>query len=184
METKEFEFNGSVVTFETERGNIMVNATQMAKVFDAEVAHFMENQGTQKFIEACLNTRNSEYLAVKSKEDLVISKQKTGTFMHRILAVKFAAWLNPDFEVWVYSTIDELMFGSYKDDDESLKEIAKMQVAITEKEQELEKSPLTKEIETLKKSIKNEQSKITLRKNRRLSSFRSLFSPEEMNGEE
>ena len=31
--------------------------------------------------------------------------------MHRILALKFAAWLNPAFEVWVYSTIEQLLFG-------------------------------------------------------------------------
>lgn len=31
--------------------------------------------------------------------------------MHRVLALKFAAWLSPDFELWVYSTIEHLLFG-------------------------------------------------------------------------
>jgi hypothetical protein len=35
--------------------------------------------------------------------------------MHRVLALKFAAWLDPDFEVWVYSTIDTILFGHYKE---------------------------------------------------------------------
>ncbi len=30
--------------------------------------------------------------------------------MHRVLALKFAAWLNPAFELWVYMTIDHLLF--------------------------------------------------------------------------
>ena len=33
--------------------------------------------------------------------------------MHRILALKFAAWLDPDFELWVYNTIDNILFGNY-----------------------------------------------------------------------
>ena len=40
--------------------------------------------------------------------------------MHRVLAIKFAAWLDPDFEVWIYSTIEELMFGFSRDQDQSI----------------------------------------------------------------
>ena len=29
--------------------------------------------------------------------------------MHRILALKFAAWLSPSFELWVYITIDRIL---------------------------------------------------------------------------
>ena len=35
--------------------------------------------------------------------------------MHRILALKFAAWLDPKFEVWVFSTIDQIILGHYKE---------------------------------------------------------------------
>lgn len=52
-----------------------------------------------------------QYLNIEKEEDLIVSNQKSGTFMHRILALKFAAWLNPRFELWVYATIDKLMFG-------------------------------------------------------------------------
>lgn len=184
MKTKEFEFNGDAVTFETERGNVMVNATEMGKIFGKQVNEFMSNQNTIEFIRVALNNGNSRYLNIEKEEDLVISKQKIGTYMHRVLALKFAAWLNPEFELWVYSTIDELMFGSYKDDDESLKAIAKKQIAITEKEEQLEKSPLIKEIEELRKEIRSEQNKMKLRKDIRLSSFRSIFTEDEMTGEE
>jgi len=43
-------------------------------------------------------------LNIESKEDLIISKQKSGTWMHRVLALNFAAWLEPAFDLWVYAT--------------------------------------------------------------------------------
>jgi len=114
METKICVFEENEITFQLLKDNgMMVNATEMAKVFGKEVARFMENDSTKKFIEACLKTRNSSFLNIKTEEDLYVSKQRSGTFMHRILALKFAAWLNPDFEVWVYSTIEKLLFGKY-----------------------------------------------------------------------
>ncbi len=116
-----FQFNNSEVDFEQTNQNLMVNATQMAKIFGKEVKHFMENEGTKKFIVSCLNTRNSEYLNLEKEGDLFTSKQKSGTWMHRILALKFAAWLDPDFEVWVYSTIDEFLFGRLRRMEESLR---------------------------------------------------------------
>lgn len=30
--------------------------------------------------------------------------------MHRILALKFAAWLSPAFELWIFITIDKLLY--------------------------------------------------------------------------
>jgi len=34
--------------------------------------------------------------------------------MHRVLALKFAAWLDPAFELWVFTTIDTIILGHYK----------------------------------------------------------------------
>lgn len=116
MEILNFVYNDQPIEFKPNGDdNIMVNATQMAKVFGKEVTHFLENASTKNFIDACLNTRNSEYLSVKNREDLVIGKQKSGTFMHRILALKFAAWLDPDFEVLVFYTIDQILNHYYRE---------------------------------------------------------------------
>ena len=107
-------FNGNQISFIMEKEReMMVNATEMAKIFSKEVARFMENESTKKFIGACLKTRNSAFLSIENEDDLFISKQKSGTWMHRVLALKFAAWLDPDFEVWVYSTIESLLFGKH-----------------------------------------------------------------------
>jgi hypothetical protein len=105
----------------------MVNATEMAKPFGKQVKHFNENEGTEIFIRSCLNGRNSDLLGLKTRDDLIVSRQNSGTWMHRVLALKFAAWLNPDFEVWVYLTIDNLLFGRHIKRDESFERTVAMQ---------------------------------------------------------
>lgn len=128
METKICIFKENSITFALDKNNgMMVNATEMAKAFGKNVGHFMENDSTKKFIEACLNNRNSDYLMVKSESDLIDARQKSGTWMHRILALKFAAWLNPDFEIWVYSTIERILFGKHAQREESLERSLKFQ---------------------------------------------------------
>jgi hypothetical protein len=73
MKTRIYTFEENNITFMLDKENkVLVNATEMAKVFDAEVKHFMENKGTEEFIKSCLKTRNSEFLNIKSESDLYI----------------------------------------------------------------------------------------------------------------
>jgi len=95
--------------------NVMVNATEMAKLFDKQVESFTRNQGTQNFIKECLKNENSRFLGIEKEEDLYVSKQNSGTYFHRILALKFAGWLDPGFELWVYRKIEEILFGKAKE---------------------------------------------------------------------
>ena len=132
-----FIYDSKPVDFNITNKNVMVNATQMAKLFGKEVKHFNENDSTEKFINACLNSRNSDFLGVKNREDLIDSKQKSGTWMHRILAIKFAAWLNPDFEVWVYVTIDKLMNGYVNEIKEAIHEKLTLEQEILKKREEI-----------------------------------------------
>jgi hypothetical protein len=121
MKTEICVFNGNKVSFETgKENNMMVNATEMAKIFGKQPHEFISNEGTRRFICAALKNGNSRFLGVEKEEDLFVSKQCSGTWMHRVLALKFAAWLNPDFEVWVYSVIDELLFGKHIKREQSL----------------------------------------------------------------
>lgn len=123
-------FGGSEVEFEPfiADGNVMVNATEMAKIFpNKRMSDFVSNQNTEEFISECLKNGNSRFLGVQKRDDLIISKQKSGTWMHRILALKFAAWLNPAFELWVYKTIEEIMFGFSREQDQSIQRTIVMQ---------------------------------------------------------
>ena len=122
METKICVFEENNITFLLSKDNgMMINATEMAKIFGRDLFQFTKSEGTKAFIESCLKPANAGLLNVKMEEDLLISKQKSGTFMHRVLALKFAAWLSPDFEVWVYSTVEKLLFGKHVEREESFK---------------------------------------------------------------
>ena len=136
METKICVFEENDITFLLSKDNgMMINATEMAKVFDKKVENFTRIESTQDFIKSCLKfssleenkTLKSVFSDIKSEEDLIISRQKSGTFMHRILALKFAAWLNPDFEVWIYTTIEKLLFGKHVEREHSFERTLTLQ---------------------------------------------------------
>ena len=134
-------FNNNEITFDLTRDNgMMINATEMAKVFGRQASKFLENEGTRLFIESCLKKQNSAFLNVNSeltpfggsstplkREEILLNVNGVGTWMHRILALKFAAWLDPDFEVWVYSTIEDLLFGNLVEREKSLQKTVALQ---------------------------------------------------------
>lgn len=143
MEVVHYIYNEKPVDFDpTNSDNVMVNGTQMAKIFGKDVFQFTRIDDTKKFISACLKPQNCGLLGIKTEEDLIISKQKSGTWMHRILALKFAAWLDPDFEVWVFETIDRIILGHYKEQKEATEAKLKAEKELEIKKQELiEKYP-------------------------------------------
>lgn len=111
-------FGGAEVAFEPSiiNGNVMVNATQMAKVFNKEVSGFLKTEQTENFIKAFCQTEDLPFENEFSANGKLIKIVKghhsiNGTWMHRIVALKFAAWLDPLFEVWVFKTIDEILFA-------------------------------------------------------------------------
>jgi len=116
MEVVHFIYNEQTVDFlPTSNDNLMVNATQMAKIFGKRVDVFLKSDHTNEFINALEFTPfggNSEPL---KRDEIIQTKGQSGTWMHRILALKFAAWLDPKFEVWVFSTIDQILLGHYRD---------------------------------------------------------------------
>lgn len=127
-----YDYNQHKIEFDLGTNNLMVNATAMAKVFNQDVYQFLRTDSTKLFIEECLKTANLRYLAIENEADLYLAKQKSGTWMHRILALKFAAWLSPAFELWVYQTIDNLVFGTARKDKEEIRQFALRKIAIDE----------------------------------------------------
>lgn len=170
-----FEFNNQLVEFDPTEKNIMVNATQMAKIFGKLVGHFLENESTKSFMTACLNNRNSDYLHLKTESDLITSKPKSGTWMHRILALKFAAWLNPDFEVWVYMTIDFILFGHYQEMEASMKESAQRRNRIAELTAALRENEAFLELETLELTERQSSYRRGKKNSQQMTMFRDHF---------
>ena len=159
---------------------MMVNATEMAKPFGRKVEAFMRNEGTISFVNEALKSENSRFLKLFSQSDLYYSSQNSGTWMHRVLALKFAAWLNPAFEIWVYSTIERILFGKHAQREESLERSLKFQ---NESKQLKDKADKTGEDFTryleLERQLKYEKS---LRKSltaAAVTEMRSLFEEDE-----
>lgn len=120
MKTLEFIYEETQIHFLVNPldKNVMVNATEMAKLFGKQIDNFTRLEGTQKFIAALLKSENSKFVPSDVREqliekDLIYSTNKA-TFMNRKLAIYFAFWIDVDFQIWIIDTIDEIVFGNYK----------------------------------------------------------------------
>lgn len=107
-----FDYEGQSISFEFSDGNKMINATQMAKPFGKKVGNFLQNKETKEYVlilEERYNNPEEKY----QREVLRVIKggdaDSQGTWMDEKLALKFAAWLNPRFELWVFDRIYELL---------------------------------------------------------------------------
>lgn len=170
MKIEKFNYGSQVIEFDLRDGNnMMVNATEMAKIFGKDVPDFMILKNTKDFISECLKNQNSGFLGIEKEEDLVVSTQKTGTWMHRVLALKFAAWLNSAFELWVYMTIDKLVFGFAIEFKESIRETVKLQ-----KQQDEITNKLAKESPEFMEYLSIQQ-KLNDSKNRRRNGTKMIF---------
>lgn len=104
----------------------MFNATNLLKQWNdasgekKEITKFFDNDNTKEFISALmeeenLNTQNSAYLKTRGNNG--------GTWMHPILFVKFAMWLNPRFEVQVIKFVYDQMLKYRNDAGDTYREL-------------------------------------------------------------
>lgn len=104
MTTAVYNYNGVDITFELENSDVMVNATQMAKAFPKKrMNDFTTNKQALEYINVLESKTGFPVLVVKH------GGSNNGTTMHRRLALKFAAWLSPQFEDWVFEKIEEIL---------------------------------------------------------------------------
>lgn len=151
MDVLEYQYNGNVVEF-LFKEDLMVNATEMAKVYGKRSVDFLKNPSTKKLITALekssIRAKRSENSSLRfagnadfegeikhRTADLVplLIVQKGGedggvTWMHRYLAIDFAMWLDIDFRIWILHIIDDLLL-SYSTERRSLA-LRKRQVKI------------------------------------------------------
>lgn len=98
-----FIYKGFEITFQTDDGSVMVNATEMAKAFGKPPYEWLRLPSTEAFmvaLEATGKTRRSE---------MIHSVNGVGTWMHEDVAIEFARWLSPEFAIWCNDRIKELM---------------------------------------------------------------------------
>lgn len=107
-----FDYEGRKISFEFADGKRMINATEMAKPFGKKVNDFLRLGGTKEYI-LLLESRYGDSRNGTTTGVLRIIRggfpELQGTWMDEKLALKFAAWLSPAFELWVYDRIQELL---------------------------------------------------------------------------
>ena len=116
MKSLQFIYEQTEINFLLNPGdkNIMINATEMAKIFGKRTDKFLENSSTKAFIKLLKLPRIGGSLEPLPKDKIIQMKGRNGIYFHRALALKFAAWLDLKFEIWVFTKIEELVFGNYK----------------------------------------------------------------------
>lgn len=128
-----FNYHGHGITFSMDNGDVMVNLTEMAKPFGKLPAHFLSNEQTKSYIQVL-----KESLTIGIPIVTTVEGKYGGTWAHQKLALKFAAWLNPRFELWIFDRIEELLRHGYtKLDSIGRKELALM---LLQAEEEKEKA--------------------------------------------
>ncbi len=115
--------------------NVMINATEMAKIFDKRVDVFMKTDNTKAFIYALELTGKS--VSLKSNQPpnggrIIDNRGRNGIYFNEILALKFASWLDPNFEIWIYRTIRDLLTKETKIVKNSISEIKTAEQKLTE----------------------------------------------------
>ncbi len=108
----------------------MFNATNLLKQWNENnsqnktIAHYFENSATQEFVKALMNEENFTC----RKSVYVVSKARTdrggGTWMHPLLFIDFAMWLNPTFKVKVLKFVSDQMLSYRNEAGEAYKTLA------------------------------------------------------------
>jgi 7-keto-8-aminopelargonate synthetase-like enzyme len=112
MEIKKFENN--LIAFDSE--NQMVNATDMLKAFpEKRMNNFLRLDSTKEFMNALNKKLNAPNSAIRKS-----TGRYGGTYMHKLLAYKFAGWLNAEFELFVYEVFDNVINEKLKNQQRQL----------------------------------------------------------------
>lgn len=108
-QTLEFLYQETEIHFSvnSKEKNVMVNATEMAKLFDKRTSDYLQNSSTRLFLKELELTLKS----VNSNIKLLDNRGHMGYYFHRLVALDFAAWLDVKFRVWMITTIDTLLFA-------------------------------------------------------------------------
>ena len=107
MKTLEFIYQDTQIHFllNPTDDNVMINATEMAKLFNKRTGHYLANESTKKLISELERTEISVHSDVKIVQD----RGHMGIYFHEDLAIDFAMWLDVKFRVWVCRTIREMV---------------------------------------------------------------------------
>lgn len=112
MKTLEFIYQETQIHFLLNplNENVMINATEMAKLFNKRTGHYLANESTKEFI---LELERAE-MSVSSDFKIIENRGHMGIWFCEDLAIDFAMWLDVGFRVWVCRTIREMLRNQTK----------------------------------------------------------------------
>lgn len=120
MNNQVYNYNGNNITFQLGNGDVMVNATEMAKAFGKMPKDYLRTQSAQELINALsvrLKCLTADLVKVVQGGDI------QGTWLHEDIALDFAQWLSVDFKLWCNDRIKELIktgVTTISDEDEAI----------------------------------------------------------------
>lgn len=106
MENKIYNYNGTDITFLSGNGDVMVNATQLAKPYGRRPNDYLSLPSTHQLVNAITRKYGID------ENQLVRTIQggnNPGTWMHRLIVLDFCQWLDIDLKLWCTEKLDELM---------------------------------------------------------------------------
>lgn len=103
--SKTFSYNGNEVLFDI-KDDVMVNATQLAKIYGKRPNDYLSLPATNQLISAITRKYGiAENQLVRTER----GGMTPGTWMHRLIVVDFCQWLDIDLKLWCTEKLDELM---------------------------------------------------------------------------
>lgn len=103
--SKTFSYNGDEVLFDI-KDDVMVNATQLAKIYGKRPNDYLSLPATNQLISAITRKYGiAENQLVRTER----GGMAPGTWMHRLIVVDFCQWLDIDLKLWCTEKLDELM---------------------------------------------------------------------------
>lgn len=139
-EIKSFKFNNIEIPFALDGGpsNIMVEVTQMAKAYGKRIAEWRRLPSTQKFLEELMIEMGFSHINELIYSDRSgIEGQRGGgcTWMHQLVLIEFARWLDSKFAIWCNKMIIEVIRQRFMDEMAQLNdEIARLNNSISQQQ--------------------------------------------------
>lgn len=103
-------YNGFPISFELGDSYRLVNLTEMSKCFGKKTQDFLRLKSTKDFINELERQDGISRLSKQKRFVKVVWGGKNpGTWGHELIALKFAGWLSPAFELWMMEKIREII---------------------------------------------------------------------------
>lgn len=127
MKTLEFIYQENEIHFLVNPAdeNVMVNATEMAKLFNRKTKYYLETDATKKLIQSFKDgvfEGEKEIIRAVKTDQIIQDRGRNGIYFHRELAIDFAGWLDVTFKRWTLFVIDKILFDNLKDYRDAIKE--------------------------------------------------------------